>query len=92
MSNEGDCIKNKIEEMIDSIGQVPKRAIARRDVSVRVSDGKIVVTDYDSDDAAVMTQTMSYKAAKELVVQLQNAIATIDAAIAAGVVKVVEKG
>jgi hypothetical protein len=92
MSNEGDCIKKKIEETIDSIGQVPKRTIVRRDVSVRMSDGKVVVTDYDSDDAAVMTQTMSYAAAKDHVAQLQNAIATIDAAIAAGVVKVVEKG
>lgn len=88
MSNEFDHIKKKIDEMIDSIGQVPKRTIVRRDVSVRVSDGRIVVTDYDADDAAVMTQTMSYKGTKALMVQLQNAIATIDAAVAAGVATV----
>lgn len=87
MSSE-EHIKKKIDELFDSVGRVPKRTVTRRDVSVRMSDGKIVVTDYDSDDAALMVQTMSYRATKELVVQLQNAMAVIDSAVVAGIVKV----
>jgi hypothetical protein len=86
--SEIEDAKRRIEEMIDAIGKVPKRTVVRRDVSVRMSDGKIVITDYDSDDAAIMTQTMSYKSTKELVAGFQNAMATIDAAVAAGIVKV----
>jgi hypothetical protein len=94
MSDESthDRVKRTIDEMFDNLGRTPKRVVARREVSVRMSDGRIVVTDRDSHDEIVQTETMSYAAAKDHVAQLQNAIATIDAAIAAGVVKVVEKG
>lgn len=86
--SEADHVRKKIDEIFDSMGRPSSRAVGRREVSVRMSDGKIVVTDRDSDDSVIQTTTMSYRAAKDHVVQLQNAMATIDAAVAAGIVKI----